>query len=287
MDTRRPVDYPGASPGGTSADTDADRQRVGPATNSRAAARFAGHECVRAQGRRMRNGRGSPSQPDGHLYCFAAGCVADCQPWLKTEAGRATTPRRRGNKALRSLRWTRSTVPAQCDFVCGRHDRHCRPKSRPLRNAPTFKATPTSRLPLRQARHLQPSNIDFENRLAVDLLKKRAGGIEQFVVEDESRMIGSCALPLPLHKGMQAFPMVWLEDSVEGRVERILRDYVVDLCAEFMQVFGETAGLFRQRLLQSLANPQAPGRRTVPALQATCGRLPNRPQRRGGPARGW
>ena len=57
------------------------------------------------------------------------------------------------------------------------------------------------------------------------------------MVEDESRMVGSCALPLPCTQGMQTFPMVWLEDSVEGRVERILRDYVVDLCAEFMGVW--------------------------------------------------
>lgn len=68
-------------------------------------------------------------------------------------------------------------------------------------------------------------------------------------------MIGSCALPLPLHKGMQTFPMVWLEDSVEGRIERILCDYVVDLCAEFVQVFGENGQiLFAERLTQSLAN---------------------------------
>jgi tRNA 2-selenouridine synthase len=103
----------------------------------------------------------------------------------------------------------------------------------------------------------QPSNIDFENRLAVDLLKKRARGIEQFVLEDESRAIGSCALPLSLYQGMQQFPMVWLEDSLEGRVERILRDYVVDLSAEFVQVYGDEGfGLFSERLLASLNNIQ-------------------------------
>ncbi|MNZ85050.1 tRNA 2-selenouridine synthase [compost metagenome] len=103
----------------------------------------------------------------------------------------------------------------------------------------------------------QPSNIDFENRLAVDVLKKRARGIEQFVLEDESRAVGSCALPLPLYQGMQQFPMVWLEDSLEGRVERILRDYVVDLCAEFIDVHGEEGfALFSERLLASLNNVQ-------------------------------
>ncbi len=103
----------------------------------------------------------------------------------------------------------------------------------------------------------QPSNIDFENRVAVDVLKKRARGIEQFVLEDESRAIGSCALPLPLYQGMQQFPMVWLEDSLEGRVERILRDYVVDLCAEFIEVHGDEGFvLFSERLLASLNNVQ-------------------------------
>jgi tRNA 2-selenouridine synthase len=77
------------------------------------------------------------------------------------------------------------------------------------------------------------------------------------VLEDESRAIGSCALPLPLYQSMQQYPMVWLEDSLEGRVERILRDYVVDLCAEFVAVHGEEGfSLFSERLLESLNNVQ-------------------------------
>ena len=89
------------------------------------------------------------------------------------------------------------------------------------------------------------------------MLKKRAGGIDQFVLEDESRAVGSCALPLPMYQGMQQFPMVWLEDSLQGRVERILRDYVVDLCAEFISVHGDEGfALFSERLLESLNNVQ-------------------------------
>ncbi|KPX00649.1 tRNA 2-selenouridine synthase [Pseudomonas syringae pv. cerasicola] len=88
------------------------------------------------------------------------------------------------------------------------------------------------------------------------MLKKRAAGIEQFVVEDESRLVGSCNVPLELHQAMQGCPMVWLEDSFENRVERILADYVVNLCAEFISVKGESQGfgLFAERLLQSLNN---------------------------------
>jgi tRNA 2-selenouridine synthase len=54
---------------------------------------------------------------------------------------------------------------------------------------------------------------------------------------------------------MQQFAMVWLEDSLHGRVERILRDYVVDLCADFIAVHGEEGfALFSERLLASLNN---------------------------------
>ncbi len=102
----------------------------------------------------------------------------------------------------------------------------------------------------------QPAQIDFENALAIDLLKKRAAGHEQFVVEDEGRIVGSCSLPLSLHQGMQRYPMVWLEDSFAGRVERILGDYVIDLSAEFVALHGAEQGqiAFAERLRQSLRN---------------------------------
>src|SRR5690606_14196085 len=51
-------------------------------------------------------------------------------------------------------------------------------------------------------------------------------------------------------------PIVWLEDSFDNRVQRILRDYVIDLAAEFDSVHGAEKGfaLFSQRLQQSLDN---------------------------------
>ena len=77
------------------------------------------------------------------------------------------------------------------------------------------------------------------------------------MLEDESRTVGSCALPLALYQTMQTAPMVWLEDSVHSRVERILRDYVIELCAEFTAKNGDHGfTLFSQRLLESLANIQ-------------------------------
>src|SRR5690606_4265117 len=61
---------------------------------------------------------------------------------------------------------------------------------------------------------------------------------------------------IDLYQAMQQSPMVWLEDSVDNRVQRIVRDYVVGLRAEFVAAHGEEPGqtLFAQRLRQSLDN---------------------------------
>ena len=100
----------------------------------------------------------------------------------------------------------------------------------------------------------QPAQIDFEHRVAIDILTQQRAGLRRLVLEDESRLIGANALPLELHEAMQTYPVVWLEADLEARVDRILRDYVVDLCAEFVAAHGLVAGReqFSQRLLASL-----------------------------------
>lgn len=54
---------------------------------------------------------------------------------------------------------------------------------------------------------------------------------------------------------MQGYPLVWLEDAFEQRVERILRDYVIDLRSEFERVVGVEEGFaaFSAYLQKSLA----------------------------------
>ena len=268
MDTRAPVEFTkGAFPGVVNLPlmTDAERQRVGTCYKQQGqqAAIVLGHElvCGAVKAARIQAWADfARAHPQGYLYCFRGGLRSQIvQQWLKDEAGIDYPRVGGGYKAMRTfLLNTLEQAVGQCDWVLlggmtgtGKTD-----VLNQLRNGLDLEGHANHRgSSFGKRATAQPSNIDFENRLAVDVLKKRAGGIEQFVVEDESRMIGSCALPLPLHKGMQTFPMVWLEDSVEGRVERILKDYVVDLCAEFIEVFGETGQrLFAERLTQSLAN---------------------------------
>jgi len=268
MDMRAPLEFAkGAFPGVVNLPlmNDQERQKVGTCfkQQGQAAAIVLGHQLVSGATKQARMDAWvafAQAHPQGYLYCFRGGLRSQIvQGWLRDEAGIQYPRVKGGYKAMRTfLLETTQQAVAQCDFVLvggltgtGKTD-----VLHQLDNVLDLEGHANHRgSSFGKRATAQPSNIDFENRLAVDLLKKRAGGIEQFVVEDESRMIGSCALPLPLHKGMQTFPMVWLEDSVEGRVERILRDYVVDLCAEFIAVFGEQGqALFAERLTQSLAN---------------------------------
>ncbi|SHF20046.1 tRNA 2-selenouridine synthase [Microbulbifer donghaiensis] len=71
----------------------------------------------------------------------------------------------------------------------------------------------------------QPAQIDFENRVSIDLLKLAQAAGTVFI-EDESRLIGRCAVPPVLQQAMQGAPRVLVEESVEARAERIVRDYV-------------------------------------------------------------
>jgi tRNA 2-selenouridine synthase len=75
----------------------------------------------------------------------------------------------------------------------------------------------------------QPSQIDFENQLSKRLLQLQQQQIKSFILEDESRTIGRCALPHNLRPKMQLSPVYWLEEAFELRVQRILNDYVIGM----------------------------------------------------------
>lgn len=265
MDTRAPIEFTkGAFPGVLNLPlmTDQERQRVGTCYKQQGqqAAIVLGHQLVSGDIKQQRVQAWADfarAHPDGLLYCFRGGLRSQIvQQWLR-EAGIDYPRVGGGYKAMRTfLLDTTEQALQQCDFVLlggmtgtgktevlGQLDNALDLEGHANHRGSSFGRRATG----------QPSNIDFENRLAVDLLKKRERGVQSFVLEDENRMIGSCALPLPLYQSMQGLPMVWLEDSLANRVQRILDDYVVNLCAEFVAVHGEQGfALFAERLLESL-----------------------------------
>ncbi|MFM7823567.1 MAG: tRNA 2-selenouridine(34) synthase MnmH [Bacteroidota bacterium] len=69
----------------------------------------------------------------------------------------------------------------------------------------------------------QPSNEQFENRLALKLRSYEVG--EWIWVENESRTIGCCALPEAFYNQMRKSPVVELNVSLEVRMQRITQEY--------------------------------------------------------------
>jgi len=69
----------------------------------------------------------------------------------------------------------------------------------------------------------QPSNEQFENRLALKL--KSIDQNDWIWVENESRTIGSCALPEAFYSQMRESPVVELKVPLEIRMKRITKEY--------------------------------------------------------------
>lgn len=69
----------------------------------------------------------------------------------------------------------------------------------------------------------QPTIEHFENKLA--LAWRQLDSERPIWVEDESRQIGTCQLPLPLYHQMKEAPFFVVDRPDEERIERLLLDY--------------------------------------------------------------
>lgn len=188
------------------------------------------------------------ANPNGYLYCFRGGLRSQLvQQWL-SEAG-INYPRVIGGyKALRRfLIDTLDAATSECSLqvVAGLTGTGKTEVLAALPNSLDLEGRANHR-GSSFGRHVtpQPGQIGFENQLAIDALKIREQGVRSLVVEDEGRMVGSCGVPLELFRVMQEAPLVWLEDSLENRVTRILGDYVIDMQAEYQQLSGDPEHAF-------------------------------------------
>jgi tRNA 2-selenouridine synthase len=77
---------------------------------------------------------------------------------------------------------------------------------------------------------LQPSQINFENELALALMKVESTKQNErpLLIEDESRMIGRCTVPAKLHERILSSDFILIEENLDARVENIFKEYVVD-----------------------------------------------------------
>jgi len=181
--------------------------------------------------------------PDAVLYCFRGGMRSRIsQQWLAEATGLQCPRVRGGYKAMRRF------LLEQLDI----NSRDCRPvviggrtgvgKTRLL-----WRCEPSIDLEA-LAHHRgsafghhpqpQPTQINFENALSIELLRRIADDNRPFAVEDESRNIGSRHLPPALFERLQQAPLVLLEVTLEQRIDTTLQEYVHDALANFQATVG-------------------------------------------------
>ncbi len=264
LDVRAPVEFAkGSFPSAVNMPLldDEERAAVGTAyvQKGQQAAIALGHQLVGGATKEARVAAWrafAEKNPQGYLFCFRGGLRSKItQQWL-AEAG-VDYPRVTGGyKAMRRfLIGALEDIVAKREFVVISG------------HTGTGKTTVLNQLPRAVdlegfANHRgssfgrriggQPSQIDFENALAIRLLRLDAEDGPLFI-EDESLLVGRCALPKYLFEKMAAAKTVELQDTLENRISAVQKDYVTGLCAEYQAAYGaEGFPLFAEFLRQSL-----------------------------------
>src|SRR5690554_3752393 len=266
MDVRAPVEFAkGSFPSAVNAPlmNDEERHQVGICYNEKGQehAIELGHQLVSGdiKAQRLETWKHFITQhPQGYLFCFRGGLRSRLtQQWIR-DSGADYPLVKGGYKALRRfLIDSLEQLVANSEFhvLSGRTGTG---KTRVLHQLPN----PVDLEGLANHRGSsfgrrvtpQPSQINFENHLAVAMLKSHhlIGG--PTYLEDESRLIGCSALPESLRKHMAQTPLLVLEQSLEERIRIIREDYVDNMVVAYQRRDGEEAGWlsFRGYLLNAM-----------------------------------
>lgn len=261
IDVRAPIEFAqGALPGAINLPLmdDEERHEVGIAYTQQ------GQDAAVALGERLVSGsiraariaawqRLLQRYPDAIIYCFRGGMRSQiAQQWL-SEAG-IVRPRIEGGwKAMRqALLGHVDAASVQPKLVIsGLTGCAKTPLIQALDNGLDLEACARHRGSA-FGRHplCGPSQIDFEHAMALRLLELPG----PVVLEDESRQIGACNIPLRFWQSMETAPRVRVEMPLDWRLAQIHKDYIDDLWAIYQRQFGDWLGwaLMRKQLASAL-----------------------------------
>ncbi len=162
------------------------------------------------------------------VYCFRGGMRSQSMVWLLRQAGLEAHCIKGGYKSFRKWAMRHFEAPWSLSVIGGYTGSG---KTELLQQVAFQKQT----LDLEKlARHrgsafghtdLQPTQETFENHMAVQLAAFDPQKL--ILVEDESRLIGTCCIPHPFFLQMQAAPLFFIETEKRKRIERIVAEYSV------------------------------------------------------------
>ncbi len=271
IDTRAPIEFAqGSFPTAVNLPLMSDEERAMVGTrykqSGQQAAIALGHALVQGEAKQARVQAWkdfAQQHPDGYLYCFRGGLRSQIsQQWLQ-EAG-CDYPRVVGGyKAMRNfLLESLADACVNLPFIVVSGQTGCA-KTRllnELQDSVDLEGLANHRGSAFGKRiGGQPSQIDFENALAIELLKKSAGHQAiRLALEDESHLIGRTALPDNLRAAMVRAPIAVIEMDLEDRTAHTYQNYILSNLADWQRQFGAEQGFigFSEELLQSLAGLQ-------------------------------
>jgi tRNA 2-selenouridine synthase len=94
----------------------------------------------------------------------------------------------------------------------------------------------------------QPSQINFENYMAYDLIKKLDKGMKHLVFEDEGNRIGSVFIPKNFADYLSKAPLIVLETPISQRVEITFDEYVI----QAQKMYANNLELWRDEILGAM-----------------------------------
>ncbi|MCS5586180.1 MAG: tRNA 2-selenouridine(34) synthase MnmH [Gammaproteobacteria bacterium] len=246
IDTRAPTEFDqGAFPHTTSLPLMSDRERelIGTCYKNKGQEKaiILGHELVQGKTKQARLNSWLEfikNNPDGALYCFRGGLRSQItQEWIY-EASGIDYPRIKGGyKALRRflIDETDRIMKRITPFViggqtgCGKTLLLDQLKDtidlEGLANhrGSAFGNTTTP----------QPTQINFENSLAIELIKKQT--CSHLVFEDEGSNVGTVHIPQCVQDKTSQAELILLEASVEQRLKVSMDAYVINMKQDFIQ----------------------------------------------------
>ena len=267
FDTRAPLEYKkGTFPFTASLPlmTDAERAKVGTCYKQQGQDKAIelGHQLVSGKVKDARVQQWlefARQHPDGYLFCWRGGLRSQIvQQWMK-DAG-VDYPRIKGGyKAMRRFlidTMDRVVRDTSLRILAGRTG--CAktdllnelPYSIDLEGLAHHRGSTFGKRP-----GGQPSQIDFENKLAIAFLRAdHAHPGKTILLEDESLLIGRCAIPHDLREKMGISPIILVDSTLEDRVEHSFRNYILHKLEEWQQAEGAEAGFaaFADDLTKSL-----------------------------------
>ena len=251
IDVRAPVEFAkGAFPTAVNLPlmNDKERELVGIRykNNGNAAAVQLGHELVSGAVKEARIKAWTDfidTHPDAMLYCFRGGQRSGIsQQWLH-ERGYPIVRIKGGYKAFRNYLLTELEsmegrfTPIRLGGRTGSGKTLLLHELEPIIDLEGLAKHRGSSF----GRHIepQPTQIDFENLLAFDLLQKLHRGYETLIFEDEGKNVGRLYLPERFFQVIAQGALVVLETAMEERVQITFDEYVTEAQREYASVFHE------------------------------------------------